>query len=67
VQDEWLKQTSEFRDNSIFDQFVQLERIGGGGFSSVFRGKEKKTDKEVAIKIIEYFKLSTGEKEVIKR
>jgi serine/threonine protein kinase len=67
VQEEWLKQTSEFRENSILDQFVRLERVGGGSFSSVFRGKDKKTDKEVAIKIIENFKLSADEREVIKR
>lgn len=55
-----MRQTSEFRENSILDQYVKLEKIGAGNFSSVFRGREKKTGKEVAIKTIDTFKLSTN-------
>jgi serine/threonine protein kinase len=49
------------------DLYVKLEKIGGGNFSSVFRGKDKKNNQEVAIKVIETFKLSVAEKEVLKR
>ncbi len=46
---------------------MKLDKIGAGNFSSVFRGKDKKTNKEVAIKVIDTFKLTTDEREVIKR
>lgn len=49
------------------DQYLQMERIGGGSYSNVYRGIDKKTNKEVAIKVIELFKLSSAEREVIKR
>lgn len=52
VRDEWLKQLADFKENSIFDKYLKLERIGGGNFSNVYRGKNKKTDKFVAIKVI---------------
>lgn len=49
------------------DIYTKLEKIGGGNYSSVYRGKVKKTGQEVAIKVIETFKLSVAEKEVLKR
>lgn len=47
-----MKQLADFKENSLFDKYVKLERIGGGNFSNVYRGKEKATDKCVAIKVI---------------
>jgi serine/threonine protein kinase len=43
-----------------------MEKIGAGNFSSVYRGVEKSSAKEVAVKVIEKFRLSENEKEVIK-
>ena len=47
-----MKQLADFKENSLFDKYIKLERIGGGNFSNVYRGKEKATDKSVAIKVI---------------
>jgi serine/threonine protein kinase len=44
------------------------EKIGAGNFSVVYMGLEKQGDKkQVAVKVIEKFKLTEGENEVIKR
>lgn len=60
--DDWIKQLADFKENSIFDKYIKLERIGGGNFSNVYRGKEKKSDKNVAIKVIEPQKLTESER-----
>ena len=39
-----------------------MERVGTGNFSMVYKGVEKKSEKDVAIKVIEKFKLSLNEK-----
>ena len=52
VKDHWLKQLDHFKDHSVFDKYIKLERIGGGKFSNVFRGKDKQNSKSVAIKVI---------------
>ena len=39
-----------------------MERVGTGNFSTVYKGVCKKDSKEVAIKVIEKFKLSLNEK-----
>ena len=44
-----------------------LEKIGAGNYSIVYKGIQKKTDMPVAIKVIEKFKFSLTEKEVIKQ
>lgn len=62
-----MKQLADFKELSVFDKYLKLERIGGGNFSNVYRGKDKKTDKSVAIKVIEHTKLTEGEREVLKR
>lgn len=67
IHEEWLKHLADFKENSIYDSYIIQEKIGGGNFSTVFRGKDKKTGKEVAIKVIENFKLSLNEKEVLQR
>jgi serine/threonine protein kinase len=66
VQKEWLKFLDEFKENSIYNQYQIMEKIGAGNFSSVYRGVEKNTSKEVAVKVIEKQKLTESEKEVIK-
>lgn len=55
-----MKQLADFKELSVFDKYLKLERIGGGNFSNVYRGKDKKTDKLVAIKVIEHTKLTEG-------
>jgi hypothetical protein len=60
MRDDWMKQLVDFKELSVFDKFLKLERIGGGNFSNVYRGKDKQTDKFVAIKIIEMSKLTDG-------
>lgn len=57
VKDHWLKQLDHFKDHSVFDKYIKLERIGGGKFSNVFRGKDKQNSKLVAIKVIQHVKL----------
>lgn len=52
LSDDWMKQLADFKENSLFDKYIKLERIGGGNFSNVYRGKEKATEKCVAIKVI---------------
>ena len=52
VKDNWLHHLQHFKDQSVFDKYIKLERIGGGKFSNVFRGKDKINDKFVAIKVI---------------
>ena len=52
VKNNWLDHLDHFKDHSIFDKYIKLERIGGGKFSNVFRGKDKTNDKLVAIKVI---------------
>jgi serine/threonine protein kinase len=42
------------------------EKIGAGNFSIVYRAIEKTTQIEVAVKVIEKFKLSAAEREVVK-
>jgi len=42
-QKEWLRILSEYKENSVYNQFLILEKIGAGNFSSVYRGVEKKT------------------------
>lgn len=52
VRDDWLNHLEDFKDHSVFDKYIKMQRIGGGKFSNVFRGKDKKNDKFVAIKVI---------------
>ena len=44
-----------------------LDKIGSGNYSVVFKGINKNTHTEVAIKVIEKFKFSVAEKEIIKQ
>jgi hypothetical protein len=43
IREDWMKQLADFKENSLFDKYIKLERIGGGNFSNVYRGKDKQT------------------------
>ena len=40
--EEWSKHLIEFRTTAVEDLYLIQEKIGGGNYSNVFRGKEKK-------------------------
>ena len=63
---EWLHHLNHLKSTSIHENYRLLEKIGTGNFSNVYRGVEKKTRNEVAIKVIEKFKLSSGENYIIR-
>lgn len=44
-----------------------VEKIGAGNYSVVYRGVQRKSGDTVAIKVIEKFKFSMNEKEVIRQ
>ena len=52
--------------NNIYDTFLLLEKVGAGNYSVVYKGIQKTAGIPVAIKVIEKFKFSASEKEVIK-
>jgi serine/threonine protein kinase len=43
----------EFNSNQILDQYEKLDKLGQGGFGSVFKGRHKETGALVAIKYID--------------
>jgi hypothetical protein len=55
-------QLCDFIKGNIYDDFEFKETVGTGKFAKVFYGKEKATNHEVAIKVIEKNKLSQNEK-----
>lgn len=61
-----MKHLKHFKNNSIYDLVQLQERIGAGNYSVVYKGCEKISKCEVAVKVIEKMKLTEGENEVIK-
>jgi len=58
----WLDCLVPYSRASVHDIYSIMEKIGTGRFSVVYRGIEKATKTEWAIKVIEKFKLKEEEK-----
>jgi hypothetical protein len=43
VYDEWVKHLSDFRTSTVEDLYTFFEKIGGGNYADVFKGKNKET------------------------
>ena len=56
-QEEWLECLTSFKGESIQEKYNFIEKIGMGKFSIVYRAVANKTKEEVAVKVIEVYKL----------
>lgn len=67
LKEEWLTQLNDFVKGNINDDFEMVETVGAGKFAKVYYGKEKVSNREVAIKVIEKNKLTKFEKNSIQK
>ena len=54
-----------FKGESIQEKYNFIEKIGRGKFSIVYRAVSNKTNEEVAVKVIEVYKLTPEERSQI--
>ena len=47
-----LRRRSRHREDESFPGFTDVERIGAGGFSTVFSAREVETNRPVALKVL---------------
>lgn len=64
-QEEWLESLASFKGESIQEKYNFIEKIGMGKFSIVYRAVRNHTNEEVAIKVIEVYKLTPEERNQI--
>ena len=61
-EEEWLKIMQSFKEISILSDYIRLERIGKGNFSTVYKCRSKANNELAALKVIDPDKLNPSER-----